>query len=484
MPERQPERASAVRHDDDAPRGPDHASDADLDWVLDYQVTEDIRNMASMTPLYFLQTHFPEEDGFQHLKGPFGRELCYTQKTKDGEEVAVTVPEDDTWVFQAAKRGDLRARVDGIRQGGAVCLALSMLPPEFPGSEAEPADTSDAAFLAAKQALLDMFKKLQNPNFEGSKPVPDEWLEGCLSMVCVGNRIGIYEYSKTEGLCEPQANKGWMLLKLDEEIRRKSGLPPQPLLRDAESLSKSTNSQSNAHFIPGRIDFEGNRELFADGFPGVATREEFLQNYFEHQNAKTADHHTSLYSLRKRALELPLAAFQSAFPKEDGFHHQFVGPLKRDLHYTELTDGGEKVAVKIPWDNTGIYFVMDNRKPGGGVKAFALCALPPASVASSEANNAETAWGRGISDATMMAVSQELEHVIKQFQGPGYGVIPPATGIQENCLALAVVGLEMRVGSYSEEVGVRWFVRGPVVEDGYGLAAASDPSHWRLPPRP
>ncbi|KAK3295773.1 uncharacterized protein B0H64DRAFT_373955 [Chaetomium fimeti] len=275
MPEPQPERASAVRHDDDAPQGPDHASDAELDWVLDFQVTEDIRNMTLMTPLYFLQTHFPEEGGFQHVKGPFGRELCYTETTEGGEEVAVTIPEDDTWVFQAAKRGDLRARVDGIRQGGAVCLALSMLPPEYPGSEAEPANTSDAAFGAARQALLDMFKKLQNPNFEGSKPVPDEWLEGCLSL----------------------------------------------------SLSKSTNSQSNAHFKPGRID-SGEREVFADGFPGVATREEFLPSFAEHQ---IGDNQTSFYSLRKRALELPLAAFQSAFPKEDGFGYSDAGPLERDL---------------------------------------------------------------------------------------------------------------------------------------------------------
>ena len=83
-----------------------------------------------------------------------------------------------------------------------------------------------------------------------------------------------------------------------------------------------------------------------------------------------------------------------------------------------------------------------------------------------------------------MAVLQELEEVIKKFQGPGYNGIIPAGRLLESCLTLAVIRLEMRVGLYSEEEGVRWSARGPVVEDGYGLAAASDPSHLRLPPRP
>jgi hypothetical protein len=148
-------------------------------------------------------------------------------------------------------------------------------------------------------------------------------------------------------------------------------------------------------------------------------------------------------------LEIPLAGFQSAFPKEDGFEHDDGGPLARDLHYTEVTDGGEKVAVMIPWDNTRIY-VVTNPNAGGRITTFALCVLPPAPVASSKPENAEApCWGRGISDATMTAVSRELEEVIRQVQGPGYDGIPSAGRLLESCVTLVVVGLEMKVGSYT-----------------------------------
>ena len=490
--ERQPKRASAVPHHDDEPRGPDHTSGEELD------VQEG--ELELLAPFFFFQTHFSQEDGFEHVMGPFKREICYTEKTEGGEEVAVAISGNDIWLFQAAKKGKPWTPVNGIKQGGAVCIALSMLPPAFASCGLENAGSSphelgitEAAFDAAGEAMLYTLKRLQNPDFEGSKPVPDEWLEGCLAMVCVGGVPRVYEYRKAKGLCDPQANTGWMLLMMDEELRRQHGLPLRPLLRDAESLSKSTKSQFEAQSeaqsgAQSKAQPESERtnsperEVFSDPFPGVATPEEFLLSYFEHQIAKTANDATSFYSLRKRALEIPLALFQSDFPKEEGFEHTGAGPLVRDLYYTEVTEGGENLAARIPWDNTSIYVVSD-RTVGGRITAFALYVLPPAPVVGSEHRNAETPWGRGISDATMSAASQELEEVIEQFQGPGYDGTPPAPFL-ESCLTLVFVGLEMRVGLYSKGEGVRWFSRGPVVADGYGLAAASDPSRWRLPPWP
>ena len=88
-----------------------------------------------------------------------------------------------------------------------------------------------------------------------------------------------------------------MLLKTDEELRRKSGLPLRPLLRDAESLSKSTKSQSKAQSEaqcePYRTD-SPKRAVFSDPFPGVATHEEYALNYHSHEVAKTANDVTSL----------------------------------------------------------------------------------------------------------------------------------------------------------------------------------------------
>jgi hypothetical protein len=91
--------------------------------------------------------------------------------------------------------------------------------------------------------------------------------------------------------------------------------------------------------------------------------------------------------LRKRALEIPLALFQSCFPKEDGFDHHDAGPLERDVHYTELTDGGEGVTVTTPWENTRMYMAIDKNR--ARIIGFALYVLPPVAVASSEPKNAE-----------------------------------------------------------------------------------------------
>ena len=129
-----------------------------------------------------------------------------------------------------------------------------------------------------------------------------------------------------------------------------------------------------------------------------------------------------------------------------------------------------------------MYMAIDKNR--ARIMGFALYVLPPAAVASSDPKNTETPWGRGISDAAMNAVAQELEEAIKQFQGPGYNGSLSVGRFLDSCQTLVFVGLEMKVGLYSKGEGVRWSARGPAVEDGYGLAAASDPSKYRLRPRP
>ena len=462
-----PERASAVvSHGDDAPpRGPDQAS---------------MREAVLMAPFAFLQAHFPEADGFQYVTGPFCREICYTEKNEGGEEVAVTIPGDDTWVFQAARRGapPTRARVDGIKQGGAVCFILSTLPPELDMR-------SDAAFSAAEQALLETIRGLQSSDFEGSRPVPDWWLEGCLAIVYMGGKPRLYEYSKAKGLCEPQANTGWMLLKADEELRRTHGLPLHPLLRDvAESLSEARSE-------PPRERADSPKHAgWSDPFPGVATPDKFALSFYEHRFPKPAENDvTSLYNLREMAMKIPLSYFQGRWPKEDGFDHLVAGFLERDIHYTELRlkeGGGEEVTVTIPSENTHLYVLLDKNR--ARITCIALYAMPPAPAPapaiapSSESKNAETpAWGRDISGVAMDAVARELQEFIKKFRDVGYNGAPPAGKDLDGCLALVFVGLEFGVGVYnSREEGFSWSVRGPAVPDGHGLAAASDPSNYRI----
>ena len=107
------------------------------------------------------------------------------------------------------------------------------------------------------------------------------------------------------------------------------------LLRDAESLSKAQSK-------PEPTD-SPRRAVVSDPFPGVATHGEYALSYHSHEIARTANDVSSVYKLRKRALEIPLAFFQSCFPKEDGFDHHDAGHLVRDLHYTELSDGRQEV---------------------------------------------------------------------------------------------------------------------------------------------
>lgn len=491
--EPQPERAGAVSRDDDAPRGPDHTSGWEVDLTIERDWGREAaenspawqafsRELELITPFFFFQAHFPEEDGFEYVIGILDREVCYTQKVEGGEEVAVTIPRDHTCVFYAMRRGDTQTRINGIKQGGVVCLAVSILPPALASSETEtagsptpPGNITDAAFDAAEQALLGITKQLQNPDVEGSNPVPDEWLEGCLAMVCVGSKTRVYEYSKAEGLCDSQADTGWMLLKADEELRRKSELPPRPLLQDAESLSKSTNFESKTQPEAEHTD-SPKRETMSDPFPGVATPAEFALSYYTHEIAKTANDPFSYSSLRKRALEIPLAFFQGLWPKEDGFSHEVVGFLERDIHYTELKEGGEEVAVTIPWENTQCYLIF--AKTGTTwIRCIALYALPPA-VAYSEPKHADSPWGRGISGFAMSAVAQELQEVVTKFKDSGYNGSLPVGEYLDRCQMVVFVGLEMAIGSYSSEEGFQWSARSAVVADGYGLAAASDPSNY------
>ncbi len=112
----------------------------------------------------------------------------------------MTIPRGDTCLFQAARRGDPWTRVNGIKQSSAVCIALSVLLPALASIELENAGgISDAAFDAAEQALLETIEQLRDSK---------GWVEGCLAMVCIGRTTRVYEYSETEGLCDPRANTG------------------------------------------------------------------------------------------------------------------------------------------------------------------------------------------------------------------------------------------------------------------------------------
>jgi len=374
--EPQPGRASAVvSHSDDAlpGGGPNQASGSERDMM---------REAVLMAPFAFLQAHFPE-DGFQYITRPFCREICYTEKNESGsEEVVVTIPGDDTWLFHVARKGapPLGARVDGIKQGGTVCFVLSTLPPELK-SDADM--RSDSAFGAVEQALLETIRKLQSADFEGSRPVPDWWLEGCLAMVYVGGKPRLYEYSKAKGLCEPLADTGWMLLKADEELRRGHGLPLQPVLRDAapEPLSKAQPEPPRE-----RADSSPERAGWSDPFPGVATPDEFALSFYEQRFPKTAENDvTSLYNLREMAMKIPLSFFQGRWPKEEGYDHLVAGFLERDIHYTELRrkEGGgeEEVTVTIPWENTHLYVALDKNR--AHIKSIALYAMPRSRLAAS-----------------------------------------------------------------------------------------------------
>ena len=358
-----------------------------------------------------------------------------------------------------------------------MCFILSTLPPELDMR-------SDAAFDAAEQALLELIRSLQSLDFEGSKPVPDWWLEGCLAMVAVGGKARLYEYSKAKGLCEPQADINWMLLRADEELRRTHGLPLHPLLRDvAESLSEAQSE-------PPREPADSlERAGWSDPFPGVATPDEFALSFLEHRFPKTAESYvTSLYNQREMAMKIPLAYFEGRWPKEDGFQHLVAGYLERDIHYTEfrpLKEGGaEEVTVAIPSENTHRYVLLDKNR--ARITCFALYAMPPAPAPaiapSSESENAETpAWGRDISDIAMAAVAQGLKEFIEKWRDVGYNGVPPSGKDLDGCIVLVFVGLEFGFGIYhSREEGFSWSGRGPAVPDGHGLAAATNPSNYRI----
>ncbi|KAK3897876.1 hypothetical protein C8A05DRAFT_38543 [Staphylotrichum tortipilum] len=303
---------------------------------------------------------------------------------------------------------------------------------------------SDAAFGAVEQGLLETIGKLLSGDLE-RRPVPDWWLEGCLAVVCVGGKPRLYEYSKAKGLCEPQADTGWILLKADEELRRRHGFPLQPVLRNAvpESLSEAQSEPPREYAdCPERAGW-------SDPFPGVATPDEFALSFYEQRFSKTAEHDLpSLYNLREMAMKIPLSYFQGRWPKEDGGR-------------------GEEVTVTIPWENTYVYVALDKNR--AHIRCIALYAMPPAP--SSEPKNAETAaWGRDISGVAMDAVARELQEFVDK------------SGKHLDArLLLVFMGLEFGVGVHdSRKGGFSWSVRGPAVPDGYGLAAASDPSNYRI----
>jgi hypothetical protein len=81
----------------------------------------------------------------------------------------------------------------------------------------------------------------------------------------------------------------------------------------------------------------------------------------------------------------------------------------------------------------------------------------------------------------MDTVARELQEFVTKFRDVGYNGAPPAGKDLDGCLLLVFMGLEFGVGAYnSKEEGFTWSARGPAVPDGHGLAAASDPSNYRI----
>jgi hypothetical protein len=418
-----------------------------------------MREVKLATPLIFFQTNFPEADGFHHSMGPVHRDITYTRMNERGEKVAVTIPRDDACLFLAVGRGDPQTRVNGIKVGGAVCIALSVVLPSETAGGMPPngrlplfaqGNGSDPAIDATRQALLEYINLLQDPDYMESVPIENRALEGCMAMLCIDGEAAVFEYSKERGLYNPPDEVVSLLRKTDEKFRTALGLPPRHSLPPDPQPELSDSPQ---------------RPVFSDD---VATEEETAAVSQENNQ-------------RKSALKIPLALFQARFPQEAGFEHWDVGHLQRDIHYTELGAGEEEVAVTIPRNETRLYLAVD--KNSSHVVCAALYVLPPAvASSSSEPENAAEAalpWGRGISAAAMDAVWRELQEVFKQLQDVRHNDGDPPFGIlMTSCMLLPIMGLEMGLGAYNEEKGFQWRARGPVVADGHGLSHALDPSNY------
>ena len=210
-----------------------------------------VRQCGFDMPLAWLQTNFPpasrpqsDNNGFVYCQlGTFPRDISYADKTEkegggaDGKtSTVVTIPQDDTRLVLVGKRqGDgsaPAARIDGIKQGGVVCVALCVLPPAGLGAPGALAGTSLAdktggtpAMKAAEQALLGFLRELQDDGYQGSDP-QGEVVDGCQAIVFMGQELLVSEYSKQRGFFDPAGGYvfekkkvplGWPFLEESEQ---------------------------------------------------------------------------------------------------------------------------------------------------------------------------------------------------------------------------------------------------------------------------
>ncbi|KAK4118600.1 hypothetical protein N657DRAFT_651061 [Parathielavia appendiculata] len=308
-------------------------------------------------------------------------------------------------------------------QSTPACIGLAAV---LPAEE----DLSENAVDAIKQALLE-YILLQDPV-----------VTYCIAVVFIGGRTGTYWYVREEGLHlsdfpEHIAESG---MKTDQYLRLQLGFPPRYLLRDSRSEPQPEHALS-----PRR----------------------------------EANNPASSQYLRDMPLRIPLAIFQTLWPKERGFGHVDLGYLERDIHYIERNEVGEEVSVTIPWKDTRLYVAVNLNLTVPQAMCVVLYAMPPAVTSSGGPNNAETPWGRGISDVAMGAVMYELEAVIKQFLDAGYNGGHRWDEIYvDGCVVLSIMGLRMVSGHYYTKKGFVWFQTAPVVTEEHGLAQALDPAHY------
>ncbi|KAG7293472.1 hypothetical protein NEMBOFW57_003523 [Staphylotrichum longicolle] len=184
-----------------------------------------MRKAAFDTTVTWLQVNFPEDphwhpsaratvptrlDGngppriFRYCHaGPFPTTISYLHD--DG--TTKMVPPDDTRLVFVGRSGDRAARVGGIKQGGTVCVAITVLPPPGVG-EGETAGqplartAGTTAMDAANAALLAFIRETQDRGFLGSPPLGPE-LEGSLAIVFMGADLFVSEYSQERGFFDP-----------------------------------------------------------------------------------------------------------------------------------------------------------------------------------------------------------------------------------------------------------------------------------------
>ncbi len=207
-----------------------------------------MRQACFEATIHWLQDNFPEETGprntaaalpwrapallwwqnpsdasrrffrYEHA-GPFPKTISYAAADGGGADKApmTTISWDDTRLIFVSRSGGPTTRVGGIKQGGTVCVAITVLPPARLG-EGETA----AVMRAAETALLAFLKEAQDVGYLGSPPIGAE-LEGCLAFVFLGGDVSVSEYSSERGLFDPPGGFEFEHKKVDP-----APLPPLP----------------------------------------------------------------------------------------------------------------------------------------------------------------------------------------------------------------------------------------------------------------